>query len=391
LGVFFMSSSNFPPLASASGVSRRAIVVLGMHRSGTSAVAGCLQRLGVDFGPRLMPPTDANERGYYEHIDVVNLHDRLMLALDASWDETGPLPREWWLHHPRADAYREELLNLLRRDFASAPLWGIKDPRLCRLLPWWEPVWKELDTTPVFLIVLRDPAEIAASLVRREGFSAAKSHLLWLRHVLEAERWTRTHPRVFLDFESFLAGWGAALMPLEQALGQPWPQSFIEAQAANEQFLDAALRHAHKVASNALPPWVEQAKIALSLGLTAPTSVEMHSELDYLSNRLEEASLLYDPIIQGRSGDLAQQLSALRRQAQWYEAEWQKSRGREQASQARLTRHTEKLEKLNKRIIAKEEYISYMRTDILSYSRKKGLSLPSRLLEFFRRFASRTK
>ena len=105
--------------------SRRAVVVLGMHRSGTSAVAGCLHRLGVDFGPRLMPATEANARGYYEHIDIVNLHDRLLLALGGSWDETCPLPPDWWSDEVLTGRYRDELLVLLRRDLATAPVWGI--------------------------------------------------------------------------------------------------------------------------------------------------------------------------------------------------------------------------------------------------------------------------
>ena len=170
---------------SPSHPSRRAVVVLGMHRSGTSAVAGCLHRLGVDFGPRLMPATEDNARGYFEHVDIVNLHDRLLLALGGGWDETRPfLPREWPAVDPLTDPYRTELFRLLQRDLSAAPLWGLKDPRLCRLLPWWEPVWAATDTWPLFVIVRRPPSEVAASLARREGFSPAKSYLLWLLHTL---------------------------------------------------------------------------------------------------------------------------------------------------------------------------------------------------------------
>ena len=169
------------PLPSKPAPRRRVLVVLGMHRGGTSAVAGMLQRLGVDFGPRLMPANADNPAGYYEHNDVVNLHDRFLGRLGAAWDDPFPPafePSSWseLAPAPGLPTYRQELLSILKRDFSGedgrppAPLWGLKDPRLCLLLPWWEPLWTELDSEPRFILVLRGPEAVAASLGRRDGF-----------------------------------------------------------------------------------------------------------------------------------------------------------------------------------------------------------------------------
>jgi len=65
---------------------KRPVVVLGMHRSGTSAVAGCLERLGICMGRRLAPGDEWNPGGYFEDRDLVELNDRLLSAQGIRWD-----------------------------------------------------------------------------------------------------------------------------------------------------------------------------------------------------------------------------------------------------------------------------------------------------------------
>ncbi len=68
-------------------LNNTAIIVLGMHRSGTSALAGALALLGVDMGRSLLAPADDNVRGLWEHEELVRLHDRLLSAFESSWDD----------------------------------------------------------------------------------------------------------------------------------------------------------------------------------------------------------------------------------------------------------------------------------------------------------------
>lgn len=171
-----------------------ALVVLGMHRSGTSALTGMLHHLGVALGEHLMPATQDNPRGYWEHADIVKVNERLMAALGWAWSDIRSLPPGFERGEPAQTAWAE-LTAIFDRDFAGAPLWGVKDPRLCRLMPLWSALLTAEQVTPRFVLVLRHPLDVAASLAARDGIGAARGLLLWLGHLLDAERATRGAPR----------------------------------------------------------------------------------------------------------------------------------------------------------------------------------------------------
>src|SRR5580658_3837779 len=169
-----------------------AIVVLGMHRSGTSALTGVLHHLGVELSEHLMPASRDNPRGYWEHSDVVSVQERLMAALGWAWDDIRSMPAGFE-HGEAAQAACSELAAILHRDFSSAPLWGLKDPRLCRLMPLWTALLADEQVEPRYLLTVRHPLDVAASLHARDGIGVARAWLLWLGHMLDSERATRGH------------------------------------------------------------------------------------------------------------------------------------------------------------------------------------------------------
>ncbi len=176
------------------------VVVLGMHRSGTSLVSSIVQALGVfggDEDERL--PGDAwNARGYFEVRAVVSLNARL-LRTDGFELSLPPIELGW---EPRSDAVgallREarELAESFRARGAGQWVW--KDPRFAMTLPWWRPVLGRV--APV--LCLRHPSAIAASLARRDRFPVASSVALWevyLRHALWSCRETGFLPVRYED------------------------------------------------------------------------------------------------------------------------------------------------------------------------------------------------
>ena len=181
---------------------QHAICVLGMHRSGTSAITRALNLLGAYIGPteKLLPPQEDNPEGFWEHEAIVDFHLRLLRTLDRSWYSTMPLPERWW-ERPEIEPYRHELIALLEQEFAAQRLWMWKDPRTSLVLPLWNDVLRQLDVDVHYVICLRNPLDVAASLQRRDGFSQKKSLALWQLYNVSAFYWTQHVTRWVVSYD----------------------------------------------------------------------------------------------------------------------------------------------------------------------------------------------
>ena len=165
------------------------ILVVGMHRSGTSLLGSILQALGVALPGPLIPGDHHNPAGYFERSDITALQEELLIDLRRWWPSaqgTQPLP-PGWLATPRAQRAAACLKRLLKADqnHQSGP-WAIKDPRTSLLLPLWRQVADELHQPLRLLLAIRDPAEVVTSLLNRDaaatGMTAARAQALWIRH-----------------------------------------------------------------------------------------------------------------------------------------------------------------------------------------------------------------
>ena len=218
------------------------ICVLGMHRSGTSALAGLLSMLGVEFGRNLMKPGDDNPKGFYEHNEIVGCHVSMLEALESYYDDILPLPAGWEKRRETI-MHREHLRRLIFNEFAGKPLWGFKDPRVCRLLPMWFPLFDELGTAAKFVLMVRNPDEIARSMCVRGGHSYNQILLVALQHMLEFERHTRGRPRVVVSFDGLMADWRRELDRVARVLDVRLPVQMAANDPRVSVFLDPALRH----------------------------------------------------------------------------------------------------------------------------------------------------
>ncbi|GEM_PF-1686341 len=225
------------------------IVVLGMHRSGTSVVTRTLETLGISLGENLMPPAkNNNETGFFEDLAIVSINDDLMRSDGLDWQcLAGASHRNWTdLHESsqgeRAIAYLEEMLE-------KYPRLGLKDPRMPRLLPFWKAVFRHMQLEPLFLISSRDPLSVAHSLNKRDGLSLEKSQLLWLDHYLPCLRETQGYARMVVGYDHLIDRPRAQLQRIARFCGLDAPDptavdSYIEA------FLDQGLRHSQITSHN---------------------------------------------------------------------------------------------------------------------------------------------
>lgn len=247
---------------------RHMILVLGAHRSGTSAVAGTLSHLGVDFSEHLVPPATDNPKGFFEHADIWRLDHSVLESLGSAWDDPLALP-PGWRESDAVLAAARQAGSVLQRDFADAPLAGIKDPRMCRLVSLWRPWLRAAGFSDGAVLVLRRPAETIASLASRDGLPADQAAWVWLRHNLEAERDTRGMPRIVVAYEPLLADWRNEADRIAAALGIEWPRAPDRAGTTIDAFLESNLRHHRDVHDLAqldepLRDWVERAYIAMT-------------------------------------------------------------------------------------------------------------------------------
>ncbi len=298
------------------------IVVLGMHRSGTSALAGTFSQLGLNLGDELMPATaDANPKGYFEHVRIVQAHDRLLAAFDMDWADPRPLP-ESWMRHPATVQARHELAALLSELVANGDTVVIKDPRLCRFVPLWQALFEELGIDAHFAFIARHPVEVAASLRRRDGMSEYRAGLLSLAYQLEAELATRGSNRLFMTYEALITDWRGQLKRCRHAFGERVLPGGEGHAAAVEGFLDAQLRNHRAADVSALDPVVVAAYDCFQAAADALPE-KLPAAMDALRERFEAGR-------RGYAAAMEAVLSALDQDHARHVPEW--SRGLELAS-----------------------------------------------------------
>jgi hypothetical protein len=223
-------------------LNKTVVAVLGMHRSGTSSIAGALVRLGGGAPLHLMPAAADNETGFWESQVIADLNDAILAAGGSDW-------RDWRkfglkaLDGAEGDALRIRAKAALAEEFGDVGLPVMKDPRMCRLMRFWTPVFNEANWSVRALLPIRSPLEVGWSLNCRDGIGPAFGCLLWLRHVLDAEAETRGMARAVLDWPQFLGGGREALSRASEQLGLIWPYWNESALADIDQFVSADLRH----------------------------------------------------------------------------------------------------------------------------------------------------
>lgn len=153
----------------APAPSKRVLLILGMHRSGTSATARVANLLGAELGSDLVPPGQDNPEGFWEHAEVVAINEDLLRGLGRTWYDMRNMPDGWREAAPATSAL-QRIRNLIRRDFGGCGLCAVKDPRLCLTAPLWIDAFEAAGFEVACLVVVRDPWEVAESLHRRNDW-----------------------------------------------------------------------------------------------------------------------------------------------------------------------------------------------------------------------------
>ena len=223
------------------------VVILGMHRSGTSMLTGLFHLHGAYLGP-VLQAADDNPKGFYEYQGLYQAHDRLFADFRSLWESPFPLPVDWMRYVANQEGFFASVLD----DLNAHPFWVLKEPRMCRFFSWWREAFSKRDMDIRVVLALRHPMAVAASLVKRNNFSIELGLLLWLTYVLESERYSRGCKRSLVVYDELLkspaAVWERAMISLHI--------DFPKVPSSNElaDFVMPSLRHhkPYEIARNGL-------------------------------------------------------------------------------------------------------------------------------------------
>jgi O-antigen biosynthesis protein len=263
------------PKASLAGLRPDPVFIIGMHRSGTSALGGALEGLGLTIGKTAMPPNaeEGNPKGFYENAAIMELHDQFLKSIKSIWWDCEPV-RGSRFSGFAARHFRQQLPQLLVNEFGgSRPL--IKDPRMCRLMPLWLPLINECFPQAHFILPIRHPVEVAHSIHKRDQLPLGQCLKLWAVHVLEGERATRPFKRIFTTYDQLMQSPPETILTLAKALGLP-----VDAvPAAVSGQVDPSLRHHAKLS---WPEGEPNEELTLAIHNTMASSAPDKEVLDQL-------------------------------------------------------------------------------------------------------------
>ncbi|KXF76575.1 hypothetical protein ATN84_10975 [Paramesorhizobium deserti] len=280
-----------------------------MHRSGTSALTRVLNLVGCDLPKTVMPAHPTNETGHWEPTPIAQLNDRILTSAGTKWDDWLEFTSHQ-LNSSQIDRFREEAIATLEQEFGDSRLFVLKEPRICRLAPFWIETLQHAGIRPLVITPVRNPLEVAASLQKRNGFDPSYGHLLWLRHMLDAEFTSRGVSRYFTSYDRLLTVWSAVLKDAESTLEISWPRMSGEASMEIDAFLSERYRH-HKetpervLENPALSTWLRETFTIFDRWARSREQPEDFAALDQLRGELNAAAPAFaDLIARGREADL---------------------------------------------------------------------------------------
>lgn len=221
-------------------MKKRLIVVLGMHRAGTSAVTRALQVMGVDLGKNFLPVQADNPKGFWEDLDIISLNEEMLGFIKNEWHFLTPI-QEKDVEVLRSHGYVTQAVELLRKKTGEDRIFGFKDPRVSKLLPFWKEVFAQDEYEVYYVLAIRHPLSVSRSLEKRDGFALEKCYALWLVHVINGFSGTQGAPRVVVDYDRLLQSPETELLRLAKGLNLTVDPAELE--IFKHEFLDQELRH----------------------------------------------------------------------------------------------------------------------------------------------------
>lgn len=263
------------------------ILILGMHRSGTSALSGTLNILDVYLGSELMKPKEQNAKGFYENMLLYRLNEKLLKAMGSSWDDV-------FYNEKKLEEIQDisELELVLKQEFQYSQIFAIKDPRLAYLFPLYTRALTNLGVDVKVIIPFRNPIEVANSLSARNKFSQEKGLLLWAYNFLLSEWQSRNFPRVITSFDELVKAPESVIKVIDQGLDLNLIAKYEEKKEQVLEFLTPNLKH-HNISLDNLSGNVAQVIREIVSYVGRSNEIDFSEVLDSLRKQIFGSQALF--------------------------------------------------------------------------------------------------
>jgi hypothetical protein len=291
---------------------RPVVVVLGMHRSGTSLVANLLNSLGVDLGQELMPADEHNLAGYWESKTIFEIHKQILKELNCDWHNP-PLsfPAEWW-RKPKIEELKGNLVEFVHSECERTErIWGFKDPRTAILLPMWKEIFEELQLEPLYILTIRHPASVADSLSTRDHFASAHSEALWLKTNLDILSHAQDKLRAIVDYDRWFDCGLEQARTVINCLNLSHSVNETQIEEAVNQVIQGGLRHHSGEKNPICSPIVAKFYALLNQAATDGTIPDEISEITTTFEKSMDFLNIWDGLVTERDAIIAEYYSII--------------------------------------------------------------------------------
>jgi hypothetical protein len=190
-----------------------AVIIVGMHRSGTSLLANTIHELGF-YVEDTTESDRFNAAGYWENQEVADLNDSILDALGGEGPFLPPIP-EGWERDGRFRGFSDHARRILDR-FSLHRRWACKNPNFCVTLPLWKPLLRQ---KTAYILCVRDPVSVATSLRERDLIPRSIGVRFWERYNTYALVNTAGLRRLVINYDDMIERFESQSRALARFLG----------------------------------------------------------------------------------------------------------------------------------------------------------------------------
>ena len=223
------------------------VFIISMHRSGSSLFTKCLETCGVKLGHNLMNPQADNPKGFFEDQEIVQLNEEILKVMDYQWSLINH--EHYTLSDSVQSDFKKQAINILVQrlsELSDGEYFAIKDPRLCRLAPFWFDICDELKIEYKIIFLVREPNWVANSLNKRNKIPYLGGYSLWLDYLNSSLcffKKTTNKQIMYLRFDDFIHNMNERIISVAKFLDATI--NIVELNDYLDNFYEPALLSSH--------------------------------------------------------------------------------------------------------------------------------------------------